>query len=606
MTTPSIAPFWKPDSDTVAHANVTRLAGELGIDTYENLHRWSAKHRAEFWGRTIDRLGIVFRNSPDQILAEPADPRSPEWLPGARFNIADSCFQADPDATAVIYEHRGTRDRLSYGQLESLVDRVAHGLHQLGLHRGSRVAIAMPMTVQAVAGYLGIVKAGGVVVSIADSFAPGEIRTRLEIAGADAIITQGAIHRGRRTLPMYAKVLEAEAPRAIVVEPEPDSLREGDLDWEEFLGPTEPFEALESTGPAYTNILFSSGTTGTPKAIPWTHLTPIKSAMDAHFHHDIHPGDVLAWPTNLGWMMGPWLIYASLINQATIALFDDAPTERWFGEFVEWADVTMLGVVPSLVRTWRETECMEGLNWSRIRVFSSTGEASNRADMRYLMTLAGGRPVIEYCGGTEIGGGYMTGTVVQPCVPAAFSTPALGLDIVILDEAGTEAEVGELFLVPPSIGFSSELLNRDHHEEYYAATPPGPRGVPLRRHGDYFTHLDGPYYRASGRVDDTMNLAGIKVSSAEIERVAAGIEGVREAAAIAVPIQGGGPSKLIIYVVGEEGADLSTIKEDMTRAVRSQLNPLFKVHSVIPIESLPRTASNKVKRRELRDFYLEG
>ncbi|MBT8165617.1 MAG: AMP-binding protein [Acidimicrobiia bacterium] len=606
MKTPSTAPSWKPDPETVAHANVTQLAAELGIDTYENLHRWSAKHRAEFWGKTIDRLGIRFRTEPDVIVTQPIDPRHPEWLPGARLNIVESCFQADPAATAVIYEHRGEQGEMTFGQLEALVDRVAHGLHQLGLHRGSRVAIAMPMTVQAVAGYLGIVKAGGVVVSIADSFAPGEIQTRLELAGADAVITQGAIHRGRRTLPMYAKVLEANAPRAIVVEPEPDQLREGDLDWEAFLGPTEPFEAVEVSGDAYMNILFSSGTTGTPKAIPWTHLSPIKSAMDAHFHHDVHPGDVLAWPTNLGWMMGPWLIYASLINRAAMALFDDAPTERWFGEFIEEAEVTMLGVVPSLVRHWRETECMEELDWSRIRAFSSTGEASNRADMRYLMSLAGGRPVIEYCGGTELGGGYITGTVVQPCVPAAFSTPALGIDTIILDEAGEEADVGEIFLVPPSIGFSAELLNRDHDEEYYAATPPGPHGEQLRRHGDYFTHLEGPYFRASGRVDDTMNLGGIKVSSAEIERIAIGLEGIRDAAAISVPIQGGGPSKLIVYVVGETDADLGDVKDEVTAAIRTQLNPLFKVHSVIPIDELPRTASNKVKRRELRTHYLEG
>ncbi|MBT8247434.1 MAG: AMP-dependent synthetase, partial [Acidimicrobiia bacterium] len=234
------------------------------------------------------------------------------------------------------------------------------------------------------------------------------------------------------------------------------------------------------------------------------------------------------------------------------------------------------------------------------------GEASNRADMRYLMSLAGGRPVIEYCGGTELGGGYITGTVVQPCVPAAFSTPALGIDTIILDEAGEEADVGEIFLVPPSIGFSAELLNRDHDEEYYAATPPGPHGEQLRRHGDYFTHLEGPYFRASGRVDDTMNLGGIKVSSAEIERIAIGLEGIRDAAAISVPIQGGGPSKLIVYVVGETDADLGDVKDEVTAAIRTQLNPLFKVHSVIPIDELPRTASNKVKRRELRTHYLEG
>ncbi|MDH3606000.1 MAG: AMP-binding protein [Acidimicrobiia bacterium] len=606
MAASSITPFWKPDPDTVGNANLTRFAADLGIASYPELHRWSVEHRATFWQRVIDRLGIAFDTEPDAIATQPLDPLQPVWLPGARLNIVNSCFLADPEATAVVFEHGGERGTLTYGQLEALVNRVATGLGQLGLSRGSRVAIAMPMTLQAVAGYLGVVKAGGVVVSIADSFAAAEIQSRLEIAGADMVITQGVIHRGNRTLPMYSKVLEAEGPRAVVVDPEPGSLRAGDLDWDEFLGPAEMFEAMAMEPGDYVNILFSSGTTGEPKAIPWTHLTPIKAAMDGHFHQDVRPGDVLAWPTNLGWMMGPWLLFASLINRATIALYDDAPTTRWFGEFVEWADVTMLGVVPSLVRAWRESECMEELDWSRIRVFSSTGEASNRADMRYLMALAGGKPVIEYCGGTEIGGGYITGTVLQPCVPAAFSTPALGLDIVILDEEGAPAQQGELYLVPPSIGLSNELLNRDHHQEYFAETPAGPDNQPLRRHGDYFEHLDGPYYRASGRVDDTMNLGGIKVSSAEIERVAATVDGVRESAAIAIPLQGGGPSKLIIYTVVEPDADLETIDESISSAIRDQLNPLFKVHSVIPIETLPRTASNKVMRRELRNDYLEG
>ena len=101
-----------------------------------------------------------------------------------------------------------------------------------------------------------------------------------------------------------------------------------------------------------------------------------------------------------------------------------------------------------------------------------------------------------------------------------------------------------------------------------------------------------------------MNLGGIKVSSAEIERVAIALRGVREAAAIGVPLQGGGPSKLIVYVVGEDEADLSDIKAELSEAIRAHLNPLFKVHTVIPIDELPRTASNKVMRRELRRRYI--
>ena len=595
-------PAWFPDQATIENANVTEVARQLGFKSYQELHTWSVENRPAFWELVMDRLGIVFETSFDSIISPASTPQETDWLPCARLNIVQSCFQAEPNATAIKYELAGVRLQLTYNQLEVLVDRVAHGLGAADLAPGDPIAIAMPMTVEAVAAYLGIIKAGYVVVSIADSFAPEEIRTRLDIVGAAAVVTQGQFVRAGKTLPMYDKVVDAGAAKAIVVDP-PAALRPEDISWNEFLGLAEPFSAVIGPPSTTTNILFSSGTTGEPKAIPWTQSTPIKAAMDAHFHQDVHQGDVLAWPTNLGWMMGPWLIYSALMNRAVLALYDDVPTGRGFGEFVEASGVTMLGVVPSVVRAWRESACMEGLDWSAIRAFSSTGEASNADDMVYLMGLGGSRPVIEYCGGTEIGGGYMTGTVVQPAVAAAFSTPALGVDICILDEAGRPAEEGELFLIPPSIGLSEDLIKRDHQEVYYADTPPGPNQEQLRRHGDQMVNLGGGYYRAQGRVDDTMNLGGIKMSAAELERTIAAASGVKEVAAVAVPQPGGGPSRLVAFAVMEAGIDADTTKVTMNQLLKTQLNPLFKLSDLIPIEALPRTASNKVMRRELRAVY---
>jgi acetyl-CoA synthetase len=504
--------------------------------------------------------------------------------------------EADPEALSV----------LSYRDLEALTDRVAGGLAGRGLGPGDAVAVDMPMTALSVAVYLGCVKAGCVVVSIADSFAPHEIATRLRIAGAKAIFTQDRLSRGGKQLPLYAKVVEATAPPAIVLPlsgaGEPDvALRSGDVGWTAFLGPRAAFSAAPRRPHDPTNVLFSSGTTGDPKAIPWTQTTPLKCAADGLLHHDIRPGDVVAWPTNLGWMMGPWLIYAGLLNRATIALFEGAPSGRDFGRFVGVAGVTLLGVVPALVRAWKASGCMEGLDWGAIRAFSSTGEASNPEDMHWLMARAGYRPVIEYCGGTEIGGGYVTGTVIQPAVPAAFTTPALGLDLAILDEAGNPAENGEVFLVPPSVGLSTELLNSDHHAVYFEGTPrvPGIPG-PLRRHGDQLERLPGDFYRIHGRVDDTMNLGGIKVSSAEIERVLNGVDGVRETAAVAVSR----PSKLVVFAVLRPGVPAAdALKADMQRAIKDRLNPLFRIHDLVVVDALPRTASNKVMRRVLRDGY---
>jgi len=145
-------------------------------------------------------------------------------------------------------------------------------------------------------------------------------------------------------------------------------LRTGDFSWLEFLEANDSCETAVREASDAINILFSSGTTGEPKAIPWTQTTPIKCAMDAHFHQNVQPGDVLVWPTNLGWMMGPWLIFASLLNRAAMGLYCGAPTGHEFGRFVQSAKTTMLGVVPSLVKNWLNTGCMENLDWSTIKL----------------------------------------------------------------------------------------------------------------------------------------------------------------------------------------------------------------------------------------------
>ncbi|MDM9379745.1 AMP-binding protein [Chlorogloeopsis sp. ULAP01] len=620
-------PAWFPSQKQIQATNIAALMKELKLDSYAELHAWSAQHRAEFWEMMIKRLGICLQKPYTQIIDLSQGVELPQWLVGARLNIAESCFQAPADNPAIIFQPEGGfLTTWTYGELQALTNRVANGLVEAGFAPGDAIAIAMPMTAESVAIYLGIVKAGCVVVSIADSFAADEIATRLRISKAKAIFTQDYIRRGGKQLPLYAKIIAANAPRAILAETDTGEedrgtrergdagnvldrfstylkLRLGDLTWDKFLSSNDKFDAFPAHPTAYTNVLFSSGTTAEPKAIPWTQTTPIKCASDGHLHHDIHPQDVVAWPTNLGWMMGPWLIYASLVNKATIALYDGAPTERGFGEFIQDACVTMLGLVPSLVSNWKTTACMQGFDWSAIKAFSSTGECSNPQDMLFLMSLAGYKPIVEYCGGTEIGGAYITGTVVQPAIPSTFTTPALGLDFVILDEEGHLADKGEAFIVPPSIGLSTKLLNKDHHQVYFASAPS--LGQALRSHGDQIERSPNGYYHALGRVDDTMNLSGIKVSSTEIEQILNTVEGICETAAIAISPSEGGPSLLIIYAVVESNvkADKEALKASLQTAIKQRLNPLFKIHDVVIVESLPRTASNKVMRRVLRDRY---
>jgi acetyl-CoA synthetase len=599
-------PAWIPPDDIRSRCNLGRLLDRLGFATEAEFRAWSVRDRAGFWAELARALAIPFDRPPLAVANLADGPEHPRWFPGAALNIARGCFQADPGAIAVRqHSESGDRRELTYRDLERLSHRVAGGLAAAGLAPGDSIGLLLPMTVEAVAALLGIIQAGCVAVGVPESFAPPEIELRLRLGGARLVITQDAIPRRGARLPLYRKLESIGGIPAVVIPSagETPALRAGDRLWDDFLAAAErpDFTPVSREPSAHVQILFSSGTTGEPKAIPWTQTTPIKAAADGFLYHDLQPGDVAAWPTSPGWMMGPWLVFATLVNRGTIALFDGHPATREFCRFVAEAGVTMLGVVPSLVAAWKALGGPERYDWSRIRLFSSTGECSNPGDMLYLMSRAGYRPVIEYCGGTEIGGGYITSSPLLPNAPSCFNTVAYGLELTIRDEDGRPADRGEAFLIGPSIGLSTELRNRDHHETYFAGTPAGEGGAVLRRHGDQIERLGGGFFRVLGRVDDTMNLGGIKVSAVEIERVLNRHPLVREAAAVSIRPDGG-PERLVAHVVPDRpDLDPHALRDELQALLRDQLNPLFRLAEVVLVEALPRTASSKLMRRLLRD-----
>ncbi len=577
-----------------------------GFNTYIDFWKWSIEHKNEFWSETIDNLEIKLSKPFSTVLDLSKGVEEPQWLKDAQLNIVDSCFQNDTEAITIVYqEENRSLQKVTQNQLLVLVNKIANSFHNFGLSKGDKIAIDMAMTLEAVAIYLAAIKAGIVVATIADSFTPNEISVRLKITNPKLVFTQNVLLRAGKTLPLYEKVIAANAPKTIVVKVSDQQikLRDHDIYWTDFLSKNRSFKSVAQHPDDTITVLFSSGTTGEPKAIPWTHTTPIKSASDGYYHHNIQKNDVVCWPTNLGWMMGPWLIFATLINKGTIALYYGAPLDRAFGEFVQNAKINMLGIVPSIVKHWKKTQCNENLDWNAIKCFSSTGEVSNPTEMEYLMQLANNKPVIEYCGGTEIGGAYVTSTVIQPNIASTFSTQALGGEFVLLDDENKLSDKGELFLIPPIMGLSNSLLNRNHHEVYFKDTP-SYKGQKLRRHGDQLLRLENGYYKAQGRVDDAMNLGGIKVSSVQIELLINQLDFIKESAAVAVSPTGGGASLLVIYYV----ESISKIpKNERLKAtnssIKTDLNPLFKVTELIEIEALPRTASGKVMRRKLRDLF---
>ena len=603
--------IWKPTKKDIAHSNIYKMMQKHHFTKYKDFYTWSIRNKAQFWEETIQNLAIPFQTKYTQIVDISKGVESPKWLPNAKLNIVDSCFQNTDDAIAVVFQKEGGEiQKVTQRELENLVNQIANSLRELGIKQGEPIAIDMPMTLEAVAIYLAGIKAGNPIVTIADSFTPNEIAVRLKIAKPKVVFTQDVQHRAGKILPLYTKVVEANAAKIIVIKSEVKKpkekgikLRENDIFWTDFLVNNTQFKTVIQDPEETITILFSSGTTGEPKAIPWNHTTPIKGASDAYYHHDIHKNDVVCWPTNLGWMMGPWLVFAALMNKATIALYYGTPIGKEFGNFVRDAKVTMLGLVPSIVKHWKNTKCMEGLDWTNIHCFSSTGEVSNAEEYKYLSALANNKPIIEYCGGTEIGGGYATSTLVQDNVASVFSTQALGTEFILLDENNNESATGEMYLIPPIMGLSNNLLNRDHYKVYFEGTP-NFNGKILRRHGDRLVKLANNYYQAQGRTDDAMNLGGIKVSSIQIEEVINKLDFIKESAAVAVSPKGGGPSILVVYYVESSKNYSDKERYQMAKnSIRKNLNPLFKVSDLVKKEVLPRTASGKIMRKNLRAMY---
>ncbi|XP_042480556.1 probable CoA ligase CCL12 [Macadamia integrifolia] len=639
ISTSGLPPYWFPSLLQARQTNLGNLMEIQGpkllgalyqdpIKSFSLFQKFTVQHQDVYWPLILRVLSVKFREGPRCILdTSDKSKHGGTWFPGSVLNIAESCLlptdhprKRDEDV-AVIWRDEGLDDapvnRMTLRELREQVMMVANALDSM-FSKGDAIAIDMPMTVTAVVIYLAIILAGLVVVSIADSFVGKEIATRLRVSNAKGIFTQDFIRRGGRNFPLYSRVVEAGPWKAIVVpaigKDVSVQLRKHDLSWKDFLSRVDHLPRPNHHFPVYqsmdsvTNILFSSGTTGEPKAIPWTQLCPIRSAADAWAQINIKTGDVYCWPTNLGWVMGPTVLYSCFLIGATLALYHGSPLGHGFGKFVQEAGVTCLGTVPSLVKMWKSTDCMKGLDWTKIKTFASTGEASNFDDDLWLSSKAYYRPIIECCGGTELASSYIQGNLLQPQAFGAFNGASMTTGFVILDENGVpypddQPCVGEVGLFPVYMGATDRLLNADHEEVYFKGMPMY-KGMRLRRHGDIIKRTVGGYFLVQGRADDTMNLGGIKTSSVEIERVCdRADDSLLETAAISIAPVNGGPEQLVIFVVLKKGYSCTQeqLKIKFSRAIQSNLNPLFKVSHVRIVVEFPRNATNKLLRRVLRD-----
>jgi acetyl-CoA synthetase len=608
---------WHPSERYLARSRLRRFAEAHGHRDFASLHRWSIEDLEGFW-RAVDRdLGLVWRTPYERVLDSSRGIPWTTWWPGGRMNYVDSTLRHDASRIAIVFEGEdGATERLTYGELGAAVRRCAAGLRAIGIRPGDRVGIFLPLTLECAIATLAVSAIGAIYTPIFSGYASDAIAGRLRDCEASVLITADGFRRRGQVIPMKetadAALDRAPSVRAVIVVRRLGRevrLRQRDVWWDDLMtmGVDETFADTSPEDPYM--LIYTSGTTGRPKGAVHVHGGfPVKAAQDLAHCFDLQMGDLLWWFTDLGWMMGPWLIAGGLILGATILLYDGAPDFPDPGRvwsMVERHRVTHLGISPTAIRGLMRAgdEPMQKHDRSSLFVLGSTGEPWNPAPWWWYFRVGGERaPLVNFSGGTECSGGIVGCTTWTPLKPTAFACPVPGIAADVVDQQGRSLRgaVGELVIRQPWPGMTRGFWrDPDKYLATYWSRFPG-----VWVHGDWSRiDADGFWY-IEGRSDDTLKVAGKRVGPAEVESAATAHAAVLEAAAIGVPHEIKGEA-IVVFVVLRPGHEQTRhLQDEVSDAIVRSLGRPLRPEAVRFVEDLPKTRNAKILRRVIRGAYL--
>jgi acetoacetyl-CoA synthetase len=610
--------LWEPSAELVERSRLTEfmrwLEDERGLSFagYPELWQWSVDELDAFWGAIWDFFDVQADGERSAVLGGREMPGA-EWFPGTQLNYAEHVFAGKDDGETAILHASELRelDELSWGELRRQVAATAAGLRGLGVERGDRVVAYVPNIPEAIVAFLATASIGAVWSSCSPDFGPASVVDRFAQIEPKVLFAVDGYRYGGKDFDRRETVaaLQEAMPsleRTVVLpylDPEPDlsPLRDA-VTWEQLQadgsGAELSFDRVPFDHPLW--VLYSSGTTGLPKAIVQGQGgILLEHLKKLHLHVDAHPGDRLFWFTTTGWMMWNFLV-SGLLTRAAIVLYDGNPghpdmTTLW--DLAERAGVTMFGTSAAYIGACMKAgvEPGSGRDFSRLKAVGSTGSPLSPEGFDWIYEHLGKDTwLFSTSGGTDLCTAFVGGVATLPVYRGELQARALGAAVEAWDEDGRPVveEVGELVVTEPMPSMPIYFWGDEdgsRYRESYLEMFPG-----TWRHGDWIELTRRGTAIIYGRSDSTINRGGIRMGTSEIYRAVLGIEAIVDALVVDVP-RPGTDGWMPLFVVMREGAELDEeLPREIARRVREQCSPRHVPDEVFQIEEVPRTLSGKV------------
>jgi acetyl-CoA synthetase len=545
------------------------------------------------------------------------------WFEGATLNVSYNCLDRHlperADQVAIIWEgdDPNSSESITYSQLHEKVCKFSNGLEELGVVKGDRICLYMPMILEAAIAMLACARVGAIHSVVFGGFSPEALRDRILDSKCKIVITADEGVRGGKPIPLKANVDQAtrdcDCVDAIVVVERTGgkvTWNERDIWYHDLVknaSTNYPCEMFDAENPPF--ILYTSGSTGKPKGVLHTsggYL--LYAAMTHKYTFDYQEGDIYWCTADVGWVTGhSYIVYGPLANGATTVMFEGVPNypdASRFWQVVDKHQINTFYTAPTAIRALMGAgnELVQKTSRSSLRILGTVGEPINPEAWEWYFHIVGEDrcPVVDTWWQTETGGHMITPMpFATPLKPGSASKPFFGIEPQVVSESGEvlEGEASGILVLARSWPGQMRTLYNNHERfmEAYFSTYPGKYFT-----GDGVKRDSDGYYWITGRVDDVLNISGHRLGTAEIESALVLHAKVSEAAVVGMPheIKGQGIYAYVSLMAGTEGNE--NLKQDLVALVRKEIGPIATVDKIQFSPGLPKTRSGKIMRRILR------